>query len=55
MDEKKDDVLSKKDIMLALTTLYSGDFEFLDNVNRVTFGLISNRKNENGNTRSNYW
>ncbi len=45
---------SKNDIMLALTTLYSGDFDFLDNVNRVTFGLISKRKNDYGNPRSNH-
>jgi hypothetical protein len=54
MDENEKGTPSKNDIMLALTTVYSGDFDFLDNVNRVTFGLISKRKNDYGNTRSNH-
>lgn len=55
MDENEKGLPSKNDIMLALTTMYSGDFDFLDNVNRVTFGLISKRtKNDYGNTRSNH-
>ena len=44
---------SKVEIMLALTTVYNGDFDFLDDVNRVTFGLISKRK-KNVNSRSHY-
>jgi hypothetical protein len=54
MPENEKGLPSKNDIMLALTTLYSGDFDFLDNVNRVTFGLISKRKNDYGNPRSNH-
>lgn len=41
---------SKDEIMLALTTVYNKDYEFLDDVNRVTFGLKSNRKKSNVHT-----
>ena len=55
MEENEKRSPSKNDIMLALTTLYSRDFDFLDNVNRVTFGLISKRTdNDDGNPRSNH-
>lgn len=45
---------SKEEIMLALTTLYNGELDFLDDVNRITFGLISKRTNHHGNSRPNY-
>ena len=45
---------SQDEIMLALTTIYFGDIQFLDNVNRVTFGLISKRTNQNGYKGTNY-
>jgi hypothetical protein len=47
-------VPSKYDVMLALTTVFNKDYDFLDDVNRITFGLISKRNKQNANPRSNH-
>jgi hypothetical protein len=53
MENEPKKILTCEEIMLALTTTYSKDIDFLDDVNRVTFGLIS-RKTNHASTRSNY-
>ena len=36
---------SKEEILQAIVTIYSNDQDFLETINKITFGLISGKKN----------